>query len=88
MSDIDYSDRAIALRIRQVSQLRKLCLSLGNAKLKELHSMKCPKCGMDLHTIELHGVGVDRCAACMGTWFDNGEVEQMLHPDHQGCSSV
>jgi hypothetical protein len=32
MSDIDYSDRAIALRIHQVSQLRKLCLSLGNAK--------------------------------------------------------
>ncbi|HJW94892.1 MAG TPA: hypothetical protein VJ901_14850 [Thermoanaerobaculia bacterium] len=32
MSDVDYSDRAIALRIHQVSQLRKLCLSLANAK--------------------------------------------------------
>ena len=32
MSDVDYSDRAITLRIRQVSQLRKLCLSLANAK--------------------------------------------------------
>jgi len=32
MSDIDYSDRAIATRIHQVSQLRKLCLSLANSK--------------------------------------------------------
>jgi len=32
MSDTDYSDRAIAMRIHQVSELRKLCLSLANAK--------------------------------------------------------
>lgn len=29
---VDYSDAAIALRIRQVAQLRKLCLSLGKAR--------------------------------------------------------
>jgi len=32
VSEIDYSDRAITLRIRQMSQLRKLCLSLAKAK--------------------------------------------------------
>jgi hypothetical protein len=32
MKPVDYSDRAVTLRIRQVSQLRKLCLSLGKAK--------------------------------------------------------
>jgi hypothetical protein len=32
MKEIDYSDKAIAQRIRQVSQLRKLCLSLMKAK--------------------------------------------------------
>jgi hypothetical protein len=30
---VDYSERAVTQRIRQVSQLRKLCLSLGKAKL-------------------------------------------------------
>ncbi|HYO76477.1 MAG TPA: hypothetical protein VE010_08440 [Thermoanaerobaculia bacterium] len=30
---VDYSERAITQRIRQASQLRKLCLSLGKAKL-------------------------------------------------------
>lgn len=32
MNKVDYSDRAITMRIRQVSQLRKLCLSLAKAK--------------------------------------------------------
>jgi hypothetical protein len=32
MKSVDYSDRAISQRIRQASQLRKLCLSLGKAK--------------------------------------------------------
>ena len=32
MKAVDYSDRAISQRIRQASQLRKLCLSLGKAK--------------------------------------------------------
>jgi hypothetical protein len=29
---VDYSPKAVALRIHQVSQLRKLCLSLAKAK--------------------------------------------------------
>jgi hypothetical protein len=32
MKTVDYSDRAISQRIREVSQLRKLCLSLAKAK--------------------------------------------------------
>jgi hypothetical protein len=35
MKSIDYSDRAISLRLRQASQLRKLCLSLSKAKLPQ-----------------------------------------------------
>jgi hypothetical protein len=32
MNEVDYSDRAITLRIHRLSQLRELCLSLGKAK--------------------------------------------------------
>lgn len=49
-------------------------------KLKQQHFMKCPKCGSDLHTVELHGVSIDNCATCHGTWLDAGELEQMLQP--------
>lgn len=44
-------------------------------QLKQLHWMKCPKCGMDLQEIELQGVKVDQCANCGGVFFDAGEVE-------------
>jgi len=47
-------------------------------KLKDLHFMKCPKCGMDLHAIELEGISLDRCVSCQGTFFDNGELESLL----------
>ncbi|HSP16438.1 MAG TPA: zf-TFIIB domain-containing protein [Thermoanaerobaculia bacterium] len=57
-------------------------------KLKQLHFMKCPKCGMDMSTIELHGVKVDQCASCGGIFFDAGEVEQLLSHEHgQGVFS-
>lgn len=45
---------------------------------RELHYMKCPKCGMDLHAVEFRGVTLDRCYNCHGTWLDHGEMEQIL----------
>ena len=32
MKSVDYSDRAITTRLKRLSQLRKLCLSLAKAK--------------------------------------------------------
>lgn len=46
-------------------------------RLKELHFMRCPKCGMALETLTVQGVEVDRCSSCNGTWLDNGELEQL-----------
>lgn len=45
-------------------------------RLQKLHFMKCPKCGMELQSIDFNGVTVDRCANCKGMWFDEGEVEK------------
>ena len=35
--------------------------------LKALHYMHCPKCGMELKTITLRDVTVERCFNCHGT---------------------
>ncbi len=32
MKQVDYSDRALDMRLKRLSQLRKLCLSLAKAK--------------------------------------------------------
>jgi len=44
-------------------------------KLKELHYMRCPKCGMELIEIDYKGVKVDKCSECEGIWLDAGELE-------------
>lgn|SRR5687768_14804984 len=50
-------------------------------RVKQAHWMKCPKCGMDLQEIELHGVKVDQCAHCGGIFLDAGELEQIEKHD-------
>ena len=51
-------------------------------KLKELHYMKCPKCGMDLVTIDYKGLQIDRCSGCEGVWLDCGELEALAELEH------
>ena len=53
-------------------------------QLKQLHWMKCPKCGMDLKEIEIHGVKVDQCANCGGVFLDAGEMEQIEKHEQGG----
>jgi hypothetical protein len=42
--------------------------------LKELHFMKCPKCGMELIEIDYKGTKIDECSECRGIWLDAGEL--------------
>ena len=41
---------------------------------KELHYMRCPKCGMELIEIDYKGIKVDKCSECEGVWVDAGEL--------------
>jgi uncharacterized protein len=43
-------------------------------RLKELHYMRCPKCGMELIEIAYKGIKIDECSACQGIWLDAGEL--------------
>lgn len=46
-------------------------------QLKNLHWMRCPKCGMELSTILFRGVNIDKCFGCNGVFLDNGELEEL-----------
>lgn len=46
-------------------------------RLKELHFMRCPKCGMQLQEELLGGVAVDICPGCRGIWLDDGELAKL-----------
>lgn len=47
-------------------------------RLRDLHYMKCPKCGHDMREEALQGVNVDRCTFCEGLYFDAGELDRVL----------
>lgn len=44
-------------------------------RLKELHYMRCPKCGMELSEVDYKGIRIDKCLRCEGIWLDAGELE-------------
>jgi Zn-finger nucleic acid-binding protein len=50
--------------------------------------MKCPKCGADLRTEEYHGIQIERCPECNGTWFDAGEAEDLLRREDAGVINI
>ena len=59
---------------------QKLAVEEKN-RLRELHYMKCPKCGMELIEIDYRNIKVDRCSECLGIWLDAGELIQVTNLD-------
>lgn len=57
----------------EMEKQKKLAREEKN-KLKELHFMKCPKCGMELIEIDYKGTKIDECSQCRGVWLDAGEL--------------
>ncbi len=56
-------------------------------KLKEQHWMHCPKCGMEMVEITFEGIKVDKCSECLGIFFDNGEVDELIKKNKPGFLS-
>ena len=57
-------------------------------RLKELHYMKCPKCGMELIEIKYQGIKVDKCWACEGIWLDAGELKAISKFEKTGLDKL
>jgi hypothetical protein len=53
-------------------------------RLKELHWLRCPKCGLELDEVEYRGVTVDACYSCGGMFLDQGEIDKIVAFEKQG----
>ncbi len=69
----------------EIEKKRKLALQQSEEmaakqreELKQLHYMKCPKCGMDLQTLSKGRVEIDTCFNCNGVWLDAGELDAIV----------
>ena len=76
---IEFDKRKKALKEKQ-SRIKKE----EKIRLKEEHWMHCPKCGMEMVEISFEGIKVDKCTDCLGIFFDNGEVEQLVEKNKPG----
>ena len=57
-------------------------------KLKELHFMRCPKCGMELIEIDYKNIKIDKCSECEGIWLDAGELEAVAKLEKSGLDKL
>jgi uncharacterized protein len=56
-------------------------------RLKQLHWMRCPKCGLELQMVKEGSVEVDTCFNCKGVWLDEGELDQLRRQPEAGPGS-
>lgn len=75
-----------ARRAREAREKERLAKETASERqrLRDLHYMKCPKCGHDLKTESLDGIEIDRCSFCEGFFVDAGELEQLFLARQQG----
>lgn len=57
-------------------------------KLKEMHFMRCPKCGMELIEIDYKGIKIDKCSECEGIWLDAGELDAVAKLEKGGLDKL
>jgi len=63
---------------RKLAEERRKALDEAEQiRLKETHWMRCPKCGLELHSVVFRGVTVDKCFHCHGIYLDEGELEKI-----------
>ena len=75
----EYIARQEFERLKKIEEVKHRNLAAEEKKkLKELHHMRCPKCGMELLAINYKGIEIDKCSECEGVWLDSGELEAVL----------
>lgn len=57
-------------------------------RLRELHYMRCPKCGMELVEIEYQHIMIDKCTECEGIWLDAGELGSVSELKKSGLDKL
>lgn len=57
-------------------------------RLKDMHFMRCPKCGMELIEIDYKSIKIDKCSECEGIWLDAGELEAVAKLEKTGLDKL
>ena len=67
--------RKIALEVKQETDAAE------RERLRALHHMRCPKCGLEMRELDFRGVRADACSGCGGLFLDRDEIERVTLPE-------
>jgi Zn-finger nucleic acid-binding protein len=74
---------------------RKLALDLSRQlaadekkRLRDLHHMHCPKCGMKMEEVRFRDLDVEVCFSCNGIFLDKGEIDVIAAPQQKGIMAA
>lgn len=70
--------RKLALAVKQETAAAE------RERLRALHHMRCPKCGLGLQEVAFRGVDADVCFSCGGVFLDRGEIDRIARPEQKG----
>ena len=84
----EYFVREDAERLRKLAlRVRRELEEAERRRLKELHWMRCPKCGLEMHEVTYRGMTVDVCFSCSGIFLDQAELSHIQKPESKGVMS-
>jgi predicted TIM-barrel fold metal-dependent hydrolase len=80
--------REDAERKRRIAhEVRRQLDQAERERLRAMHWMHCPKCGMEMHEVAYRGMTVDVCFACDGIFLDKAELAHLEKPESNGVMS-
>jgi predicted Zn-ribbon and HTH transcriptional regulator len=71
-------EQELKRRLEKLEAEQRATAEAEKRRLKELHWMRCPKCGYELATDKYGSVEIDVCPSCRGLWLDANELETIL----------
>jgi uncharacterized protein len=63
---------------RRMAELQEQQKEGEARRLRDLHHLKCPKCGHDMSVRHVDGVEIEQCGTCLGIFLDKGELESIM----------
>ncbi len=63
--------------------IEKMKAKIGGENAKSTDT-KCPKCDGTLIETDFENIKIDVCNNCSGTWFDAGELAQVMDKEEKG----
>lgn len=89
MSDEDeyFKKRDMEAKAKLKAKLDAQKAEAEKAARKEMHYLKCGKCGSDMATQVFRGIEIERCGSCGAVLLDPGELEELAGEDQSGMIS-